>query len=174
MRKLLIGLWCISAVAGAQEVDIDPRIDAALELLEAMQVKSQMELMRESIKPMLQQQMSSLSQELGEEISAEQQAVMDRYMAKIADVSFSPRMLNELMLDAAAAYADVFTLEEMSAISDFYRSPAGISMLEKTPQVTQQMMQLTMESQQTVMADIARLTQDMTEELKAIAAGDAQ
>ncbi|MEM9533672.1 MAG: hypothetical protein AAGA23_22310 [Pseudomonadota bacterium] len=36
------------------------------------------------------------------------------------------------------------------------------------PQISQQLMQLTLQSQQMVMADIAELSREMTEELKAI------
>lgn len=44
------------------------------------------------------------------------------------------------LTDMATIYSEVFTEEELMGILDFYRSPAGVAMTEKMPQLMEKMM----------------------------------
>jgi uncharacterized protein len=48
----------------------------------------------------------------------------------------------ELIDQVAALYAEQLTLEELNAVTEFYRSPAGAKMMSIQPQVMRQAMQL--------------------------------
>ena len=71
-----------------------------------------------------------------------QQAALETAMTRAAQ-----DMLPKMFDVAAPIYADIFTLEELTALVDFYESPVGRSMIEKsyaaTPRLTAAMVQMT-------------------------------
>ena len=167
MKKMIVLLCLVAGLAPAVHAEEDPAIAVAVELLDAMRFDQQMEAMKNAMVPMMQQQQRQMMTEMGEQPTPAVQKVMDEYMQKITEVGFTPEMVEAMSLDAAAVYANVFTVDEMQAMLDFYRSAAGQSMLDKMPQATQQMMQLVSESQQAMTSRVVELMQQMEADIKA-------
>jgi len=74
-------------------------------------------------------------------------AAMDAAIAKqtkAMDAIYGALDFNSMEGDIAKVYSDVFTSDELNAISDFYSTPAGQSMLAKQPQVQKETMQVIM------------------------------
>lgn len=75
---------------------------------------------------------------------------------------FTEQFTSESYLpEVAQLYVDVFTLEELQAMLDFYRSPLGEKILARTPELMQQSMQI-VERQ---MAAIAPRLEEATDRL---------
>ncbi len=64
----------------------------------------------------------------------------NRLMPDIAD-AYAP-YYNSMVDAAATVYATTFTTEELREIEAFYRSPAGQKLLQKSPAITEQVMQV--------------------------------
>jgi hypothetical protein len=74
-------------------------------------------------------------------------AALDAALAKQAkamDAVWGAMDMSSMQDDIAQIYSEVFTPSELSAISDFYSTPAGEAMIEKTPLVQQKTMQIMM------------------------------
>lgn len=168
MRSILFVLLGLIVTAGQADEKVDPVIAEAIALMDAMHITKQMENIGAVMAPMVQQQTQDLMREMGADVSDEAGEVLGRFTKQMMALSFSPEQIQELRLNAAAVYANIFTLEELRGFNTFYQSDLGQSLLDKSPQAAQQMMELTMESQQSLMAEMARLTREMEAELKAI------
>ncbi|QPF85000.1 DUF2059 domain-containing protein [Bradyrhizobium genosp. L] len=73
------------------------------------------------------------------------------------------KRFDELSDAMAVIYASNFTADDLHALSDFYKSPVGKKLLEKTPMVTQQSMLAGQKFGQSVAAE---LRQRIVEELR--------
>lgn len=63
---------------------------------------------------------------------------------KVMDAVWGAMDSSTMEDDIAKIYSDVFTLSELSALSDFYSTPTGQALIDKTPEVQQKTMQLLM------------------------------
>jgi uncharacterized protein len=57
-------------------------------------------------------------------------------------------------------FTSVYTIEELKAISDFYKTPEGKSMLQKQPQVVQKSMQVAQNIVQGLIPEIQKLVEE--------------
>ncbi len=82
----------------------------------------------------------------------------DAMTATIVD-TFAPYY--DKMLDGAATiYANTFTVDELRQIEAFYRQPVGQKLLEKSPAITQQSLQISQDISRKAAEDLrARLTE---------------
>ena len=168
MKSILLVLLGLFVTAGQANEEPDPLITEAIALIDSMQITKQLENMSTTMAPMLQQQTQKMMREMGTDISAEASDVIARFSAQMMALSFTPDQIEEMRLNAAAVYANIFTLDELIGFNAFYQSELGQSLLDKTPEATRQMMELTLNSQKSLMVEMANLTKEMEAELKII------
>jgi uncharacterized protein len=127
---------------------------AAERLLEAMQTKEMMAKQVESMRKMIDGilPMSNISKEPASEIVARQSRMMDFIYKNMSWDILKP--------DFVRAYMEVFTETEMKELTSFYKSPIGLKLLEKTPELTAKTMQL---SQKRIMALLPEIQKMATE-----------
>jgi uncharacterized protein len=110
----------------------------------------QVESMRKMIDGILP--MSNISKEPASEIVARQSRMMDFIYKNMSWDILKP--------DFVRAYMEVFTETEMKELTSFYKSPIGLKLLEKTPELTTKTMQL---SQKRIMALLPEVQKMATE-----------
>ena len=81
---------------------------------------------------------NSLSQPILQQVAAAGQTLTDEQMAQIdklySDTFAEPMMA--LMREQSGLMADIMTMEEITALRDFYSTPEGRSAMAKLPQLT--------------------------------------
>jgi hypothetical protein len=134
-------------------------------VLQAMRFEDMMgkvlEQQRKQMRGMAQQ-MSSQMNAPGvnhEDLVAFQQKVMDEFM--------NAMNVSELKNDMAHIYTDVFTKEELEAQAAFYLTPAGQSMVTKTPEVQARMQAVLMPRIQATMPKVMQMGQQFQAEQQA-------
>jgi hypothetical protein len=127
----LLALLALSTPVRAQAPDA-ARLAAARAMMQVAGVSKQFDEMM----PMLARQLSQ-----GFVAVAPDKADVIREVFSQLAVKFVDRE-GELIDEIAAAYAEQLTLEDLTAIAAFYRSPAGVKFIEVQPLVMRQTMSL--------------------------------
>jgi hypothetical protein len=117
-----------------------PPSDADIErLLKASRAESMLNAILPQMEAMQRQQFEQLT--AGKPLSAEQKADVDRIQSRtnaIVRESLAWEQMRPVYIDV---YKKTFTSEEVKAMAKFYESPAGKSLLDKTPLLMQNLMQ---------------------------------
>lgn len=134
MKRILVLLIALSvavwAPLQAQETPAVPdaeRLAAAREMMEATGVTKSLEGVIASMSKGMEQGAKSSGHELGKEVSAELDAMMQKFL------SYKEDMLN----DFAAIYAETFTAAEMKEVTAFYKSGTGAKFIAEMPSLMQ-------------------------------------
>lgn len=121
-------------------------------LLEVMDTQKMMDGMLAQMEQATQQMGRSM---LGPDATAEQRAKFEKVMAGQQAVLREMLAADRLQPIYRSVYADVFTAEEVQAMTEFYSSPTGRSILDKMPQV----MGRTMQAMQPLMREVMQQVQ---------------
>ena len=161
MLALILSVASLLAFAPAP-VQAERPADADIDrLLEAMDMDTMLSGMMQQVS---QSQEAMVAETFGKDLSEADRARMQALVAK------SQARLRERMSWTALepifrkVYAEVFTREEVAAMTAFYDSPTGASILRKSPQA----MALSMQEMQPLMQQLMQdLRQDLHETLGA-------
>jgi uncharacterized protein len=93
--------------------------------------------------------------------NAKQQQIFARFNSETLEYVLGPAYFGKLREAMVNSYADVYTLEELRGIRDFYRSPAGVAFLAKAPQASERVLPV----QQTLMAPFMKEVQARSERM---------
>lgn len=166
MRVLILIVTLTFSISSYAEQARDPQVEAALRLLNAMRLDEQINAIADAMRPAMTEQMKM---SLGDRpLSPEAEEIVQRYAEQISEVAYTDENLEEMRLDMAAVYSEIFTVEEMDALAAFYGTDAGQALIEKMPVAMQKMMQLNMETQKRVMREAAELGREMAMEISAL------
>jgi uncharacterized protein len=105
-------------------------------------------------------QANAMSKQLGGETTPEQQAKLDAFQKKafaLIDTQLGWKTMQPVYVDL---YAKAFTDEELDGILAFYKSPAGVAMIEKTPALTAQSQQIALQKIQAIQPQMKQLVED--------------
>jgi hypothetical protein len=105
------------------------------ELFKAMKVDSLMKSVMASSMQQGQQMMKAMLGDEAASISPDDQKIVDRFTAKIQGIVTDELAWDKLEPDYTDIYAKAYTEDEVDGILAFYKSPAGIAMVEKQPQM---------------------------------------
>lgn len=134
-RLLLAACLALSAFAATAA----PPSDADIErLLTASRAQGMLDAILPQMEAMQSQQFERIT--AGKDLSAEQKAEIERLHARTSDIlrrSLSWEEMRPLYIDV---YKKTFTREDVRAMAKFYESPAGKSLLDKTPALMQNLM----------------------------------
>lgn len=113
----------------------DARRALAAEVVDLTAGENVMNSLRQAIVPM----MTEMTRNVGgpNRLNEKQRAIVQREMDAVMNYVMGPEYMGKLRIAFADAFAKVYTEAELRAIRDFYRSPAGKAMVEKTPQAIQ-------------------------------------
>jgi hypothetical protein len=92
---------------------------------------------------------------------------MEAFEHKALDAAWAGLTPEEIHADAVQIYSEVFTTDELHAMADFYRSPAGQSMMAKQPQVQQKIMAVIRPKMMLVMPKIQQMMHDFVTQQQA-------
>lgn len=123
----LAGLLLFAGTAWAaepSEADIE-------KLLQASRAQSMLNAIIPQMETMQRQQFDQLM--AGKELTAEQRAEADRLLAKTNEIMRKALSWEEMRPLYVDVYKKTFTRDDVRAITKFYESPAGRSLLDKTP-----------------------------------------
>ena len=161
-RSLLLAaglVLCTSAAAAT------PPSDADIErLLTASRAQSMLDAILPQMEAMQRQQFDRIT--AGKDLSAEQKAEIERLHARTSDIlrrSLSWEEMRPLYIDV---YKKTFSREDVRAMAKFYESPAGKSLLDKTPALMQNLMVAIQQKMTPLMADLQKDLEKINSEVK--------
>ena len=129
MRKLLLPLVLLiwsGAVAGAQEAGSPAALEAARQLVQVMSPDMTTKLTQ----AMTQQVWPTIENQLGRNLDADTIADMRKAFERVI-INY----VDDMMKEAAPLYAKYLTAQELTDITNFYRTPTGQKSLDVMPQV---------------------------------------
>ncbi|WP_162525231.1 DUF2059 domain-containing protein [Rariglobus hedericola] len=86
------------------------------------------------------------------------------FQAKVMDMIFAEMKPEEMKIEIAQIYSDVFTKSELKGLGDFYGTPAGQAMIDKQPDVQKKTMEVMMPRMMAGMAKIGPMTAEFTKQ----------
>lgn len=140
MKRLVLALVLVFSFTIHAHADDASRHAKAKELLSLLH----MDRMMQQVMDGMMQQMSATTKQLAGDhpMTPEDQAKIDAFQKKVFDLVFSQVSWKAMEPDYADLYAKNFSDEELDGIIAFYKSPAGLAMVDKLPALTTQAMQL--------------------------------
>ncbi|HZY62480.1 MAG TPA: DUF2059 domain-containing protein [Edaphobacter sp.] len=99
-------------------------------------------------------------------LNAEQKAAFDDYEAKLNQLLTSAVNWEKMKPIMVRVYAETYTVDELDGILKFYRSPAGQSMVAKSPELMSKTMTLMMQQMSTLQPQIEQLTKDLQSKIQ--------
>ena len=110
----------------------------------------------------------------GRKPSDEEQKVLDAYVAKSTQIIGETVTMERLKPIYIKLYTEYFTEEEVEALTAFYRTPAGQSLITKMPQLMQGLMVSMPALMEPMSKEIAAAAQKMRSDLDALKTKDAK
>ena len=136
LQKLLVGASLALCAASAFAA---PPSDADIErLLKASRAESMLNAILPQMEALQRQQFDQLT--AGKPLSVEQKAEVDRIQSRTNEIVRASLAWEQMRPLYIEVYKKTFTSEEVKAMAKFYESPAGKSLLEKTPVLMQNLM----------------------------------
>ncbi len=127
----LLALAGLAQAAEPSDADIE-------KLLKASRAESMLNALVPQMEAMQRQQFEQLT--AGRELTPEQRAEADRLLARTNEIMRKTLSWQEMRPMYIDVYKKTFTREDVRAITKFYESQAGRSLLDKTPALMQNLM----------------------------------
>jgi hypothetical protein len=109
----------------------EAHLKAALDLIIASRADQTFDQMKDPTGPLVQ---STIAQFQGCEAA---KPLLDEFAASMAEVKFTEEEISATRRALAGVYAEVFSKEELEAMTAFFQSDIGQKMLDRTPEVMQ-------------------------------------
>ena len=94
--------------------------------------------------------------------------ILKKYTDKMFKVLEAELSFESMKDDMIAIYVKTYSEDEIHAISDFYKSPAGKAFLEKIPKLVQESMSISQKKIPQMMQKIRAISEEMAQEIKKI------
>lgn len=167
MKKLFVSallLICGSAAAAPSAAKpVDEKIMLSIELMQIMNFDKTMQSMQGQMRGMMEEQFKSYA------ACEAAQPVLEEFSGRLTDRMMGYLTDEELKVDIAAVYADVFTVEELRGVVDFYRSPLGKKLVERMPELMQKSMVITQDRMKAMMPELQALGEEYGARIQAAA-----
>jgi len=138
---LVVIAGCLfTTVAGAQEVAAvqgDVRSELAGQLLGLMDVEKNLKQSLDMVKKMQMEQLKTMTPH------GQDTAKVQEMQSKIMNLVAEEMSWEKMRADYVAIYAETFTEEELRGMVEFYQTPVGRKLIEKTPELMQRPMMIT-------------------------------
>jgi hypothetical protein len=165
LRNVILMLLCalsapVVMAAGPTPKAADSKTGLAIELMQATHYERNMQAMQSQIRTLMQAQFAELEE------CAAAKPVMREFADAVTDKLNATLMSEDLKVDIAALYAEVFNEEELREITEFYRSPLGRKMLDRMPELMQKSMQVSQERMKPLMPELKKLGGEYAERIQ--------
>ncbi|MBV9657279.1 MAG: DUF2059 domain-containing protein [Verrucomicrobia bacterium] len=156
----LFGVTCLllafTALPAQADDDAASRRSAAEELLKTMRMEEMQARTVEQAKTMIAGMSNRSMQQYN--LSPETVAEAKKTQAAMLDLIFRKLSWEAMKSEYIGIYADTFTESELKELTTFYRSPAGQKLLEKQPQLTAKIMEISQKRTMELMPEIQVMT----------------
>lgn len=155
LNAIVCAALCVSLTALGKDVETPKSKAHALaeEICTLTDIQKILDQTRGHIKGMLAQQFQ------GMEMTAEQREAAVEFQGEIMDYTFSEMSWDKMKDDYIELYASVYSVTELQALVDFYKSPVGQTMIAKTPELMREMMAIMQKRMEIIMPEIQRRTE---------------
>jgi uncharacterized protein len=168
LALLLALVICLPLTAHADEAS---RRAKAQEMLTLLHMDRLMDQMMNGVT----EQMSAMTKQLGgNNLKPQDQAKIDEFQKKVFQLVQSQMSWKALEPDYIDIYAKNFTDEQLDAILAFYKSPAGVALVEKLPTLTTQGMQLAQTKMAALQPQLKQMVEDFAKSAASHSDGPAQ
>lgn len=164
LKTLVIAVLAMAITSHAAP-PTDKSIEQVLELSKAGKMMDDMWSYMDGIMKTSLQQATK-----GKPLTAEEQAVVDKYMGKMVAIMKDELNWEKLKPEYVKIYRDTFTQEEVDGLTAFYQSPAGKAFVEKQPEMMKKTMVVMQGRMGPMMQKIQQMTKEMTREMEALKA----
>ena len=161
IKKLFLVLASLLFIAPAYSDDASSR-KAAEELLTVTQADKMIDAVYSQMDTMF----ANMAKNMG--ITEAQKPIAEKYMRRITQLMREELVWDKLKTQMVGAYVAVYTEDEIKEITAFYKSPAGVKMIAKMPELMQASMQITQNQMQQILPKIQALSQEMAAELNTL------
>ena len=143
----------VPAVAGEKE-------DLAKEMLKLTDMQKMIDQMAAQVQQMFASQLKALS------IPEKDQDKVLQFQNKLTKKIFDALSWDKMEPEYIKLFSTVYTEEELKAIVEFYKSPAGQSMLKKQPMLFQKSMQIAQSKIQSLLPELKKMVEDFAASVK--------
>ena len=144
MKKALLSVLLYSTIVLAQQSTPKPATAASagtpatredvLRLFSALRLESQMDAMQETIRKNFEQlTMQAIPSQALANLSPARRKELDEYLKRTQERASAMYPVHEMLEDFIPVYQKNFSKEEIDAVVQFYKSPAGQTLLDKQP-----------------------------------------
>ncbi|WP_309387549.1 DUF2059 domain-containing protein [Cerasicoccus frondis] len=136
-QEYLVGLATMAAATGPTDAEIAKQ--------EAAQLFKNIRF-EETLSKIMDSQMEAMSQSIRQQAAAQgnsDEAFLD-YQEQVFKDMFKDMDWKSMQADMEQAYADVFSVDELRGINEFYSTPAGQASIDKAPEMQARTMQIMM------------------------------
>ncbi len=164
MRRALLIILAVLLTFGVEQLYADEASQRKLaeELLLQMKVDQQIMQSFEQMKAMQRQQMESMSQNSGVKMNPSSLAMQD----KIMDLMGQEMSWDKLKDAYVGVYVETFTEEDLQGLINFYKSPTGQKLVEKTPELSAKVMEIGQKQALQLLPKIKEITSAATQEMQ--------
>lgn len=127
------------------------------EMLQLVHIDQMMQQMMTALR---QQVIAMSTQAVGSNATPEQQAQLAKFQQQMFDFVEARVGWKAMEPDYIDLYTQTFTDEELDGIIAFYKTPAGASMVAKTPELTQKALAISQKRVTAVLPEIQKMVQD--------------
>lgn len=144
MLSALLMAAALSATDPAAPAADAAHVKAALDLIVASRTDQMFTQMKNPTEPMVK---NTVAQFQGCESA---QPVLTEFSKAMSAVSFSDEQIDKVRHDVAVVYTEVFTKAELDEMAAFFKSPTGVKMLDRMPEVMEKMQATQMQGKETM------------------------
>lgn len=148
-------LCVIAALMSLQTYASEVENQLARDLLAAMDIDQQIEVMAQNLGEMQARQLQQM------DIPAEAQPIIEQHLADTMTLLFSTFKQQSVKDKYAQMYVDTFTEQELRDILAFYQSGAGKAFLEKFPQVMAGITQIAESQVQSILPQMMEMNKQL-------------
>ncbi|MFT3783170.1 MAG: DUF2059 domain-containing protein [Nibricoccus sp.] len=151
------------SLASSKIVATDPAkgtpatIAEATKLIDQMRFEEMIAKSLEAQKRAMGQQMARMAQQGGAQVDPKE---MEEHMGKVMDALAEAMNIPQMKKEMAQIYAETFTKQELTAMSDFQATPAGKAMIDKQPEIQEKLQNLMMPRIMSAMPKIQQMSME--------------
>jgi hypothetical protein len=157
MRRIALFLILVLSIPISAHADDATRRAKVQEMLQLVHVDQMMQQLMTGLR---QQVVAMSNQAVGSSATPEQKAQLAKFQQQMFDFIEARVGWKVMEPDYIDLYAQTFTDEELDGIIAFYKSPAGASMLAKTPELTQKALAMSQKRVMTLLPEIQQMVQE--------------
>ena len=163
MPLLLAGL-CVASTALANKAAVhieDAKTKLAIQLMEATHFDRSMQQMADQMPAMMAKQFESM---IGScEASS---ALVQEMSGKLGKLVTSTLNSEEMKVDVASVYAEVFSEDELRETIAFYQSPLGKKLLDRMPALMQKSLQISQDRMKALTPEMQKIGEEYGERIR--------